>query len=277
MRLTPYHGTVHTHSTFCDGKNTMAEMAAAACAAGVRCCGFSGHIHTPAPADVGVCMSTDLTDYRAEAERLRREYAGRMEILLGIEWDLCADMPVPDWAEYWIGSVHNLYDTRTGEYYTVDWKREMLFACRDEMFGGDMLALAEGYFAAAAEVAAKKPDILGHIDLITKLNGDGSLFDEADARYRAAAIGALRTVDPAATLLEINTGAMSRGYRKTPYPAPFMLKEWRRMGGQVIITADTHSAETILYAYDQAIELAKAAGYRESVLLTGGGWVSCPL
>ena len=70
---------------------------------------------------------------------------------------------------------------------------------------------------------------------------------------------------------------MSRGYRTTPYPAPFLLEEWRRMGGQVIITADTHSATTILSGYGQAVELAKSAGYRESVLLTGGGWVSCPL
>lgn len=277
MKLTPYHGSVHTHSAFCDGKNTMAEMAAAACAAGVKHYGFSGHIHTPAPADVGVCMNADLTAYREEGERLRSEYAGRMEILLGIEWDLCSDMPVPDWADYWIGSVHNLFDVRSGEYYTVDWKPEMLCSCRDEMFGGDMLALAEGYFAAVAEVAAEKPDILGHIDLITKLNGGGGLLDEGAARYRAAALNALHTADPAATLLEINTGAMSRGYRKNPYPDPFLLEEWRRMGGQVIITADTHSAQTILYAYDQAISLAKEAGFRESVLLTGGGWVSCPL
>lgn len=277
MKLTPYQGSVHTHSTFCDGKNTMAEMAAAACAAGVKYYGFSGHIHTPAPADQGVCMDADLTAYRTEGQRLRREYAGRMELLPGVEWDLCADMPVPDWAEYWIGAVHNLYDARAGEYYTVDWKTEMLLACREEMFGGDMMALAEGYFAAVAEVAVKKPDILAHIDLITKLNGDGSLFDETDARYQAAALGALHAADPAVTLLEINTGAMARGYRKTPYPALFLLEEWRRMGGQVIVTADTHSAQTILYAYDQAIALAKAAGYRESVLLTGNGWVSCAL
>ena len=68
MKLTPYHGSVHTHSTFCDGKNTMAEMAAAAYAAGVKPYGFSGHIHTPAPADEGVCMTTDLTAYREEGE-----------------------------------------------------------------------------------------------------------------------------------------------------------------------------------------------------------------
>ena len=32
--LTPIACSVHTHSTFCDGKHSMAEMAAAACAAG---------------------------------------------------------------------------------------------------------------------------------------------------------------------------------------------------------------------------------------------------
>ena len=58
MKQTAYHGSVHTHSTFCDGKNTMAEMAAAACAAGVKHYGFSGHIHTPAPSDISVCAAS---------------------------------------------------------------------------------------------------------------------------------------------------------------------------------------------------------------------------
>ena len=95
-------------------------------------------------------MAADLTAYRAEGERLRREYEGRMEILLGIEWDLCADAPVPDWAEYWIGSVHNLRDARSGVYYTMDWKPEVLRACRDEMFGGDMTALMKSLKSLAA-------------------------------------------------------------------------------------------------------------------------------
>ena len=277
MKRTPYHGSVHTHSTFCDGKNSMAEMAAAACAAGVRYYGFSGHSHTNVPADQGVCMAADLTAYRAEGQRLQREYQGRMEILLGIEWDLLSDAPVPDWTDYWIGSVHHLPDIRSGSYYTMDWKPEALRACRDEMFGGDMTALLKCYFASVAAMAEKEPDILGHIDLVTKLNGDGSFFDETDAAYRAAALDALHAADPARTLLEINTGAISRGYRVTPYPARFLLEEWRRMGGQVILTADTHSAETILYAYDLSVELALAAGYRESVLLTRNGWLPCSL
>lgn len=49
------------------------------------------------------------------------------------------------------------------------------------------------------------------------------------------------------------------------------------MGGQVILTADAHSAEAVLFGYDQAAEAAKAAGFTESVILTMNGPTSCPL
>ena len=277
MSLTPECGSVHTHSVLCDGKGTLAEMAAAACGAGVRYFGASGHSHTEIPHDAGNVLPADPAEYRAQVLALRAEYAGRMEVLLGIEQDSQSPQPVPDWADYWIGSVHNLYDPRTGKYHGLDWDRERLTACRDGMFGGDMLALAEGYYRDVAAMAERRPAILGHIDLVTKLNRGNAFFDEDAPRYRAAALEALRHADPDRTLLEINTGAVSRGYRDTPYPALFLLEAWRSMGGQVILTADAHGPETIVSGYRQAAELAKAAGYRESMLLTGRGWEPCPL
>ena len=38
--------SVHCHSTLCDGKNTLQEMAGAACAQGLTTLGFSGHSYT---------------------------------------------------------------------------------------------------------------------------------------------------------------------------------------------------------------------------------------
>jgi len=43
------------------------------------------------------------------------------------------------------------------------------------------------------------------------------------------------------------------------------------------VTADAHTAAGVLYGYDQAIELAKSAGFEESVLLTSAGWKKCRL
>ena len=277
MKLTPYDCSIHTHSAFCDGENSMAEMAEAAFAAGVKYFGVSGHVHTPLPEDEGLCLDADLTAYRQETERLRREYAGRMEILLGIEWDDCSDVPVPEGMDFWIGSVHNLQDRKTGRYHIIDWKPEFLQTCRDEMFGGDMMALVAGYYRAVAGVAEKKPTILAHFDQITKLNGDGAFFDEESPRYRTCALEALHAADPGTTLLEINTGAMARKYRSAPYPAAFLLEEWKRMGGGIIISSDAHSAERILHAYEHAVAAAKRAGFRECMLLTAGGPVACPL
>ena len=95
--------------------------------------------------------------------------------------------------------------------------------------------------------------------------------DRSSPGYQAIALEALHAADPAETLLEINTGAMSRGYRSIPYPARFLLEEWRAMGGSVILTADAHSAGAIVYGYAQAVEWAQAAGFQRSTLLTRRG------
>ena len=276
MSLTPSACSVHTHSTLCDGNSTLAQMAEAACAAGVRYFGASGHSHTNQPCDQGCVLPADMGEYRAEVLRLRREYAGRMEVLLGLEWDSRSDV-LPEGFDYWIGSVHSLCDPQSGRSWCVDWEPAQLAACCVEWFHGDFPALIRQYYADVAAVAAKKPPILGHLDLITKFNENGALFDEADRGYRQAALFALHAADPAATVLEVNTGAISRGYRSAPYPAQFLLEEWRSMGGHIILTSDSHSADTVVYGYGLAAQAAKAAGFTESVLLTEKGWRSCPL
>lgn len=274
MSLTPYHCSVHTHTSFCDGKNTMAEMVEAAFRAGIRYYGVSGHAHTPCPSDVGVCMGTDMTAYRQEVLRLREEYAGRMEVLLGLEWDALSDVSHEGF-DYWIGSVHNLQVD--GTYFTVDWTGEHLEENCRALYGGDYDALAEAYYREVGRVAAMKPTILGHIDLITKLNAGNRFFDENSLRYKAAALNALQKIDREHTALEINTGAMARGYREAPYPALFLLQAWREMGGRIILTADAHTAAGVLYAYDDSVALAKAAGFDCCTVLTMDGFLDCPL
>ena len=275
MSLTPRCCSVHTHSTLCDGTDTPEAMAAAAYEAGVLHFGVSCHSHTPIAADAGAVLPADMTAYRETVRLLRERYAGRMEVLLGLEWDSCADV-TPEGFDYWIGSVHYQRGPN-GRYYAADWGEEQFTACRDELFGGDALAVAEGYFREVARVAAKMPTILGHLDLITKLNAGNRFFDETAPRYRRSALDALHAASPQMTLLEINTGGVARGYRTAPYPALFLLREWREMGGRVILTADAHRADAVVYGYDQAAALAVAAGFSHAAVLTLGGAVDCPL
>ena len=55
-------------------------------------------------------------------------------------------------------------------------------------------------------------------------------------------------------LLEVNTGAIARGYLATPYPAPFLLEEWRAWGGEVILNSDCHDARYLDAGFDGAEE-----------------------
>jgi histidinol-phosphatase (PHP family) len=144
----------------------------------------------------------------------------------------------------------------------------------DNDFGGDGLAMAEAYFASVAEVAAKKPDILGHFDLIKKLNCTGAYFDENSPRYKAAALAALDAARKADCLLEVNTGGVYRGYRNDFYPSFWLLEEWRKMGGRVVITADAHNCESLTFGYADAADLLRSAGFTEVQVLTANGFES---
>ena len=114
-----------------------------------------------------------------------------MDILCGIEWDSLSE-DKPENYDYWIGAAHHLYGKNTGKYYEIDFRPQDLHDCIFDDFDGDPLAAVEAYFAEVEKVAAKGPDILAHIDLIKKLNGEGEFFDEEAPRYRAAALKALR-------------------------------------------------------------------------------------
>ena len=262
--------SVHCHSTLCDGKNTLQEMASAACAQGLTTLGFTGHSHTPC--DREYCMSPRRTaEYKATIAKLKAEYKGKVDILCGIEWDQFSDDKRIGY-DYWIGSVHYLRGAVTGKYYEIDFRKQDLQDCINADFGGDALAAVEAYFRSVAEVAALKPDILGHVDLIKKLNRDGSFFDENSDRYRAAALGALEAAKAADCILEVNTGAVFRGYRDDFYPSQWLLGEWSRMGGKVIITADAHSTDCLTFGYEEAARQVKAADFNSVQVLTSAGF-----
>ena len=111
---------------------------------------------------------------------------------------------------------------------------------------------------------------MGHFDLVTKFNEGFKHFDETDIRYRTSAIDALRYEAERCNLFEINTGAISRKKRTTPYPADFLLREMKRLDCEIIITGDSHSVDGLSCAYNEAAELAKAAGYKYCKILRGG-------
>lgn len=251
-------------------QNTLQEMASAACAQGLTTLGFTGHSYTQR--DREYCMSPSRTaQYKATIAKLKTEYKGKVDILCGIEWDLLSEDKRTGY-DYWIGSAHHLYGKNTGKYYEIDFRPQDLHDCIYDDFDGDPLAAVEAYFAEVEKVAAMGPDILAHIDLIKKLNADGEFFDEEAPRYKAAALKALAVAKEHGCRLEVNTGGVYRGYRKDFYPGAWMLGEWQKMGGRVIITSDAHDIGSLTFGFDEAAAAIKAAGFSSVDVLTANGF-----
>lgn len=267
-----YPSSVHTHTTFCDGKNTPEQMVEAAIRQGLSIIGFSGHSYVPKD-DFGIHPDT-LPVYCAEINRLKEAYAGKIDVLLGIEID--PDAPQTDLSpfDYVIGSSHSVRDTQ-GRAWVVDHSPQKLRQAIDEGFGGDALALATAYFDQLADfVLALRPTIVGHFDLITKFNDKHPMLNPDAPAYRASALRALDRVLDAGLVCEVNTGAISRGWRKDPYPAPFLLQRILARGGQITLTADTHAADTITCAFGESLDLLRRIGFKNVLSLTKDGFTS---
>ncbi len=263
---------LHTHTVFGDGKHTPEEMVLGAIRAGCRSLGFSEHSPMPPEADPdGWTMDASReAEYRREVLRLKEAYRDRLEIFLGLELD--ADSPAPtEPYDYIIGSAHGIW--KDGRYLSSDASPESFVRGVKEHFGGDYIAFAAACYQREAEFAlASRCQIVGHFDLATRFNQKGRYFDEEDPRYRRAALEALEAAMAADAIFEINTGAISRGWRTSPYPAPFLLDAIRQGGGRICITSDAHDAGTVVCAFPQAAALAESRGFREAWVLGRDGF-----
>lgn len=261
----------HSHTTYCDGRESAETMLLAAIGKGLRAYGFSGHSHTGF--EPWTMDAERAARYRAEVLRLREKYCGEIEVYLGVEQDLYSDAPT-DGYDFVIGSTHNIIVN--GEYRAVDSKSAADTVA--ELFGGDWYAFAADYFAAHSTVArVMRCDIAGHFDLPTKYNEGSAQFDETDARYMTAAVDAMREILKDCNLFEVNTGAMFSLKRSVPYPAPALLRELRARGGEVIISSDAHSPDAIGYRFRETEDLLRECGFRYRKTLSAQGFVGVKL
>ncbi len=239
---------LHMHTTFCDGKNTPEEMVLSAIDKGLKTVGISGHALTFF--DKGYCMSNEkLSAYFSDVERVKEKYSDKITVLCGLEVDYYSNVPEEylKKADYIIGSVHYIF--KNGEYVPVDSTAKKLREASERLWDGDVYAMIEAYYETVADVVRKTdPDVIGHIDLITKFIEVDELFDTSHPRYVAASRKAAEELIPCGVPFEINYGAITRGYRTLPYPEKSLLEFIIEKGGKIVKSSDAHSKENILSA-----------------------------
>ena len=266
--------TLHNHCTMCDGRSTPDEMLSAAAAAGFTDLGMSCHGY--APFDPAYSIPGE-EEYLSAMAGLRAGWSGRLRLYAGIEEDLFAPSAMPERYDYRIGDVHYARDRSTGDLVPVDGSVEELLRVIRHLFHGNSMDMVRDYYANMVAAAERRPLVLGHFDLITKYNERARFFDEESDEYREIASQALEACLAGGAVFEINSGAAVKGLRSVPYPAPFLLRRLRELGGRITLSADCHFAPLLTAGLDLSARCAREAGFDEALQFIDGRFVSFPL
>lgn len=251
----------HIHSTFCDGKNTPEEIVLAALEKGFLSIGFSGHGYTDF--DLRYCMK-DTKGYLSEIRQLKEKYKNKIQIYIGVEEDAFSPVDRSQF-DYIIGSSH--YFCRNNQYFPIDSNYDYFKKCLD-LFQYDVVSLAECYYSSFCKyIAYRKPDIIGHFDVITKFDElDDSLFLQ-NTKYNKVAEKYAKIAAESNCIFEVNTGAIARGLCTTPYPRENLLHILKNMDAKIILSSDSHSVETIDFGFDETKQYLHDIGFRYAFTL----------
>ena len=262
---------LHIHTTYADGRDTPKQMIEKAIERGFDSIGFSEHSYSEFSLYPHQMTVADMEIYKQEICNLKKEYKGIIDIFCGLEFEMYSDVDT-DGFDYLIGSVH--YLDANGNIETFDNGLESTLDYINRNFQGDGLAFAKKYYETVVMLPQKRNfDILGHFDLVIKNNDKGGFVDVHSKEYLDYGLEAIHALKGKIPFFEVNTGAISHGYRKEPYPQMEFLKEFKNLGFGVLITSDCHNREFIDCYYEQARELIAQAGFKSRWILTEGGFV----
>lgn len=273
------YSNYHTHCLFCDGKGEAKDYIKRAISLNFHSLGFSSHapVHVPSS---WTMKEENLNDYVETIKILKEKYKNQIQIYCGLEIDYFPGISGPDSPkfkelelDYTIGSVHFMKNKDTGEYLTVDGDEEEYKRIIEVFFKGNVKAfVAEYYGLIRSMLSEHKPDIVGHLDLIRKNNKNQRYFNETEDWYKQEVFETLQEIKKSGAILEVNTGAIARGYLTTPYPSLWILKECYELDIPMTLNSDGHSPENLDTFFSESLNLLRYAGYRQLYFMKNKKW-----
>ena len=247
--------TYHNHTTWSDGHDVAPPYLDAARRSGVQELGFSDHYTlTPGGGTVSWSVPLDRLDAYVREISALADGAHELTIRLGVEADFfpetvatvrerLAAYPF----DYVIGSVHFVDDFPIDED-AAHWVA-LTADERDERW--------RQYWQQIAQMAESGLcDIVGHLDLPKKFGY------RPTADLHAEASAALDAIAAAGIAIELNTNGWNKPAAEA-YPSLALLREVKRRGIPLLITADAHYPGELTQHFAAARTLASQAGYEE--------------
>ncbi len=240
----------HMHSTLCKhARGPLSDYAAQAERKGLR--GITVTCHSPMPFgwNPNVRMTVkQLPQYVDMVAETRAEYAGRVDVRLGLESDYLPGM------ESWLDDLHRRYDFSyiLGSVHPQTDEYKSLY-----LEGSTRLEYEKSYFENLANAAESGLfDCLSHPDIVKIVHPQQYKVAEHMYTIRRA----LDRIARAGTAMELNTSGVNKPYREMN-PGPEILQEMARRNIPVVIGSDSHDAHRVGADFDKALQMLQNAGY----------------
>ncbi len=238
------------------------EFVAAAIAAGLDEYGIACHAPVkPEPFDDWRMLVSQLPDYFSWIERARAAAGDKLAIRCGLECDWLAGCE--DWIselrashpwDYLIGSVHYI-----GDQWDFDnpkwlgrWEKTDVDQVWQQYWATYIQMVDSGLF-----------DILGHADLIKKFAYQPA--GDLDHYYEPV----IDAIAASGSILEINTAGWHKPCAEA-YPSADFLTLAADAGIDIVISSDAHAPAEIARDFAKARQLAKSAGFSQTVKINRG-------
>ena len=267
----------HTHTSWCDGKSTLTELAEAAAEVKMSAIGFSSHAPLPFPCSWCI-RPEDFQAYLRDITAIKASSA--IPVFAGLEVDYVPGLIGPSdfksQLDYTIGSVH-FVDGDDEFRWEADTSVELFQKGLNRIFKGDIQRAVCRYFELIREMLSiSPPDILGHMDRIKMHNTVEVFFDEQAGWYRDEVVHTLEIARDSGVVIEVNTRGLYKKRSAESYPGSFALRKIREMGIPVMLASDAHHCgELISYFPEVSAELYKI-GFRSFRNPGPSGWMEVP-
>lgn len=249
----------HMHTAFSgDCKASAREMIEGALKKGMRTICITDHNDKDYPIqedDTEEDFVFDVEEYFRILRELQQEYAGRIEIRIGIELGL-----QPHLGEYYEKLVNSYpFDFVLGSVHVVNGSDPYY----GEIFRGqtDREAYEQTFITTLKNIEMVKDfDVLGHLDYVVRY-GTYGIQEYSYRRFAEYIDEILRKIIAQGKGLEMNMAGMKYGLGFA-HPHPDILKRYKELGGEIVtIGADAHCPEHIAYDFRKAGAILKACGF----------------
>jgi len=269
------------HSQYCDGECELESYVNEAIEKNMYAIGFSSH--APVPFNSNWHMRIDHLDkYISEIESLKGKYK-EVKIFSGLEVDYIPNIIGPNSyadrnLDFIIGSVHFVGQFKNQANCCIDDTKEDFEKTLELVFNNDIKKLVTRYYEIVVEMIKNNPpDIIGHLDLIKKLNSNNRYFSAEESWYQNIIVDVIKAISDTNSIVEVNTRGYYKYNTKEFYPSKQILEKCFEADIPVAISSDAHHPNEIDNNFEDAASVLLDIGYRCIYIFDNGEWSAVPI